>query len=215
MMTTLFFRRRVALQWGVLLLSGWLLTACQRDEPCPLCDAIVSGDEARVRQAIPGAEINKGFRAPVPGRMRFPFNDALERLHSPGSAEGPEAAAARSIVMLLLESGADPNGQFTFPSEDTAPPYIVSAAARAAESGDARVMRAFVARGLNPKHEFAGNALIAASGSGYADVVQVLLEAGVDVNYRDRAKRSALSEAIRTKNQALIAVLEQAGAKEF
>lgn len=119
--------------------------------------------------------------------------------------------------MMLLEAGADPSAEFAYSSSSSrsAGTAIVHAAVRVAEAGDAAVMRAFLARGLDPRRTAAGDALIASAQRGYDDLVRLLLDAGVNVNYRDRTGRSALTEAIRIKHRPLIALLEKAGASEW
>jgi ankyrin repeat protein len=54
----------------------------------------------------------------------------------------------------------------------------------------------------------------ALTGTGHPDVVQKLLAAGADVNAKDKAGRSALTWARWNRNDAIVAALRQAGARD-
>jgi ankyrin repeat protein len=61
---------------------------------------------------------------------------------------------------------------------------------------------------------YEGTALMEAARTGDAGMVQLLLDAGADVNAKDMFNRSALMVAIKAENAEIVSLLRKNGAKE-
>lgn len=168
-----------------------------------LVTATVAVDLANVKQLLAsGADPNQV--APHEGHDQSPWKLALHQAKStrPDTIE---------IVRAMLKSGANPSvawgqgpsrrGGYT----DLPETPILEAVATP------EVARALLEAGLDPRE--CGLALELAVEQGGADVVHVLVEAGVDVNTRATAI-TPLVAAIETRNVALMTYLEEHGARE-
>lgn len=223
---------RKALIWGVMVsvvpilgLFGWIVIQLNRPvEDCPLCDAVVTEDPTAVERALSDA-------ATVNDRA---WRMALERVDSPQDHEGPPL----EIVTTLLSRGADPNyfwtgasggtsqagGSVTFGdvtvgsgSSRSSGRRHFAAAAVAGDTDKVQTIDLFLQKGLDVKGAPAGEALVAAARASHVNTVRRLLQAGVPVNYvaSEVPRRTALAEAIQTRDLAVIAALESAGAREW
>jgi len=168
-----------------------------------LVAATVAVDLAKVKQLLAtGANPNK--LAPHEGHDQSPWKLALHQAKStrPDTIE---------IVRAMLTSGANPavawgegpsrRGGYT----DLPETPILEAIATP------EIARALLEAGLDPRE--CGLALELAVEQRLADVVHVLVEAGVDVNTRATAI-TPLVAAIETRNVALMTYLEEHGARE-
>lgn len=120
------------------------------------------------------------------------------------------AAASKgfaNIVVILLESGADPNVRGALGGLP-----LVSAAAGGYESVVRRLLDAG-ARVDEPSGSFGVTALARASRYGHYQVVEVLIAAGADVNRPARGGATALVLAREHKHKRVEALLLAAGAK--
>jgi hypothetical protein len=161
---------------------------------------------------------------------------ALGRVGSIQDREGPQLRIAR----LLLDHGASPEYSWTgvlggqasatgasirlgdttvgggSSSSSTRRRYF-AAALVAGDTDDASLIGAFLEKGLDPKGQAAGEALVVAAMKGHVNVVKRLLAAGVSPNYvaSQPPRRTALAEAIQTRRLDVIAALEAAGAREW
>lgn len=229
-------RTRKALLWGTLLVLvpvlgalGWVVVQLMKpSQPCPPCDAIDTGEPAKVR-----ATLDAG--APADG---VAWHHALQHMVSSAEAAG----APLEIVLLLLERGGDPNdfwtptgtytvsrrserslrlGNTTLGTGDgprtASRRRVFAAAVVAGATADVAPIERFLAKGLDIHGRGAGEALIAATRAGHVDVVRRLLDAGVPPNYvaSEAPRRTALAEAIQTLDLTLIAALEAKGAREW
>jgi ankyrin repeat protein len=138
-------------------------------------------------------------------------------------------------IQKLLDYGADVNARakdstetrtiFTMQwlYEDGATPFL-----RAAQSGDATLMRLLLAHGADPKIATATNvtALAVAAGIGWVEgvtyewsekenleAVQMCLDLGIDINTRDGDGRTALHGAAHKGRNAVVQLLVDHGAK--
>ena len=223
-------RARTALLWGTFVVLipalgvlGWVaLQFTKTPDACPLCEAVDSGDVARVR-----AGIDAGGAVTIAA-----WHDALEGLQGAGPT--------LEIVALLLDHGADPNefwtpsrsytvggttasarfGDTTLASGDVTRPSrrrVFAAQVVAERSGDLALINRFLDHGLDVHGPGAGEALMAAARGGHLEMVRRLLGAGVPVNYvaSQPPRRTALAEAIQMRDLPLIGVLEGKGAREW
>lgn len=223
--------RRLLIGMLVLLVPvfgvfGWVVFRLTRPaEPCPLCDVVTTGDSAAVDRALAdGAAVTDDAWAL-----------ALQRVESPQDHGGPPL----QIVAALLEHGADANFSWSSisPRASSGGASITlggttastasaggssrrrhfAAAAIASDTDDVAILDRLLDRGLDPRGQAAGEALIAAAMAGHARLVSRLLDAGVPPNYvaSQAPRRTALAEAIQTLNLDVIAALEAAGGREW
>lgn len=197
-----------------LLLAGALAAACDAPPPCALCDAIEARDAAAVRAQL-------GAGAAVTSREIELAADPARVVVRTGG--GPQAAD-REVVELLVER-VDPNvswkvvsgglrGSSSTGSQKTR--YLAEALMEL--WGDRAILDRLVARGLDVRGVPGGQALRQAVISGRVDAVRALVAAGAPVNHVGInlvERTTPLAEAIQTRDLALIALLEQAGAVEW
>lgn len=114
-------------------------------------------------------------------------------------------AGRPEVVRVLLENGADASLRVNF----------WSPLGQAAAAGDLELIRLFIAWGADPAAKgpvFLGTPLMDAVAAGQAAAARALIEAGAEVNTSDRRERSALNLAIERGDEAMIALLHEAGA---
>lgn len=228
-------RARTLVIWMVALVLvpvlgglGWVaLQLIRPAEPCPLCDAVATGEVVQVQAALDrGASVTS-----------VAWHDALEAARATTETGSPSLA----IVALLLDHGADPNdfwtpsgsysaaspttaslrlGSTTFASGGASLPSrrrVFAAEVAALRSPDTALIERFLTRGLDVQGKGAGEALVSAARARHLAIVQRLLDAGVPANYvaTELPRRTALAEAIQTLDLPLIAALEARGAREW
>lgn len=170
-----------------------------------LMDAVVTADVGRVEKAL-ASGANPNRMTPHGGHAQAPWKIALRQARP----NRPETAA---IVRALLKAGANPEVAWgEEPSRSGG--YSVQGAdpileAVSTESPD--VARALLQAGLDPR--LGQVALELAVERGNAEIVHLLVEAGVDVN-ATAASTTPLVAAIETRNVALMTYLEAHGARE-
>jgi len=170
-----------------------------------LVQATVAVDAPRVRQMLAsGADPNK--MAPYEGHDQSPWKLALHQMRT----NRPDTIA---IVQAMLKAGANPAtawGEGPSPrggySVQPTTPMLEAVSTSTPEAA-----RALMQAGLDPR--LAQVALEVAVENGQADIVHVLVEAGVDVNSQATAI-TPLVAAIQTRNVALMTYLEDHGARE-
>ena len=108
------------------------------------------------------------------------------------------------VVKLLLEHGADKNGQDS---------YGQSLAMTAASNHHADVLALLIASGadINAPNQYRITPLAVAAEQGHLDLVNMLVAAGARVNARDTAGGTALSVAILRGYKEIVAALLVAG----
>ena len=199
---------------AILVLAAALtLPSCRRgengqrggDRERQLVEAAVAGDLAQVQKLLSaGADPNK--MAPFEGHDQSPWKMALNK----AKLKRPDTIA---IVKAMIRSGANPEvawgeapskrGGFSVQQQS---PLLDGVSI-----GSAEIVRALLDAG--PRPSVGGVALELAVENGQADIVHVLVEAGVDVNTRATAI-TPLVAAIQTRNVALMNYLEEHGARE-
>jgi len=196
-------------------LAAAVLTGCSAPPPCRLCDAVEARDLAAVRALLAQGEA-------VTARVLETAADP-NRVVARTPPGGPEAID-REIVDLLLENG-DPNARWMLAgsrlrsgSSSGSQKAVYLAEALMELWGDRAMVERLLARGLDVRGTPGGQALRQAVISRRPDAVRALLAAGapvnhVGVNVLDRT--TPLAEAIQTRDLALIALLESAGAVEW
>jgi hypothetical protein len=170
-----------------------------------LAAATVAADVGTVKRLLAaGADPNK--MAPYEGHYQSPWKLALHQVR-PGRADLLE------IIQAMLKAGASPTVAWGQAPSLRSGGYTTQ---RHAPMSDAvlysapDVARALMAAGLGPR--FAETDLILAIENGQAEIVHVLVEAGVDVN--SHRASTPLVAAIDARNLALMTYLEEHGARE-
>jgi len=184
-----------------------------------LAAAALAGDTAAVRSLLAaGADPNR--MVPVQGQPQSPWFLALDRL-------GPQRPVTIEIVKAMLAGGARPDRAWRSGSGDPARPrdsfWKRLGSARSAGTGDVNpldvamrypapeAVRALVAaKGWEPR--LGERALVEAIGMRADEIARVLVEAGVDVNCNPGP--TPLVAAVEARNAALVAYLEEHGARE-
>jgi hypothetical protein len=179
----------------------------QQTTPCPLCDAVDTGDPAAVKAALDGrtAIDNRAWQIAI-----------LAVANAPGSQPSME------IARLLVEAGADPNAWWSMPmparrSAVSGRGGQLRASVVLAMTADTPVLvDALIARGLDVSGPPGGEALVAAAGIAHLAVVERLLSAGVPPNYQSHDDGlMPLAAAIQTRHLGVIAAIESAGGREW
>ena len=172
-----------------------------------LMTAVAAADVDGVRQALAaGADPNRMVL--LEGHYQAPWKIALRRLR-------PDRPAYAAIAQAMLAAHADPavawgeepskRGGY---SEQVTTPIL-----EAQFYGDAAAVRAVLAAGLDPRSGVAETALVLACENRQHDVVRALVDGGVPVNTRHAAS-TPLVAAIEARDAALMAYLEEHGARE-
>ena len=87
---------------------------------------------------------------------------------------------------------------------------------KAVQSGDMEAVRHLLAKGVDVNSQddaLRGTALMYAAAKGAADTVSLLLEAGADIEIRNKHGRNALMEAARGGNEHVVELLLNHGAE--
>jgi len=150
--------------------------------------------------------------APEPGCIRLPSALNIVQDDDPISALYDAARSGHSArALALLKAGADPHALPPANARDQR-----SLLALAAVLSDPGLLRALIARGVDPNQTHAGmSALIAAtrdSWHGRPDAVTILLTNGADPQCADAEGNTPLHHAARSTNPTVAALLCDAGA---
>jgi len=130
-------------------------------------------------------------------------------IHFGQSGISPLISAAsnggQAMVKLLLENGADVNGQGG---------YYGNVLQAAAGSGHEEIVKLLLEKGpeVNAQGGKYGNALQAAAGSGHEEIVKLLLEKGAEVNAQGEEYGNALQAAARSGREEIVKLLLEKGA---
>lgn len=187
-----------------------LLTACGA-APCLLCDAIESGDEARVRVRLAAGD------TVTPAVLRL----ALDQTTILGRLRMAELGATERAIADAVLQRADVNQRWSELTTDrysarSSRSYVYAAAAAVQTWGDSAMVAMLLDRGLDVGGVPGGEALVMAAREGRDEALRLLLSAGAPVNHTGVSVPStALAEAIQRRDLALIALLEAAGAVEW
>jgi hypothetical protein len=170
-----------------------------------LAAATVAADVAAVKRLLAsGANPNK--MAAYDGHYQSPWKLALHQVR-PGRTD------LNDIIQAMLTSGADPAVAWGQAPSLRSRAYTTQ---RHEPMSDAvsysapGLARALMAAGLDPR--LAETDLVLAIETGQAEIVHVLVEAGVDVN--SHRASTPLVAAIDARNRALMTYLEEHGARE-
>ena len=184
-----------------------------------LAAATLARDTAAVTRLLAaGADPNR--MVPVLDRPQSPWYIALDQLR-------PKRPESVEIIKAMLAKGARPDRAWgTSGGDVTRPPKSfwkkLTSGGRGPSTGDfiplaivmlhpvPEAVRALVAAGMNPPG--GQNALVRAIESGDDEIARILVEGGVDVNCRPAT--TPLVAAIEARNVAMMAYLEQRGARE-
>ena len=216
-------RRHAALVLLVVALAGCVRVERPPDGGKPeqvLAAATLAGDVAAVRSLlVAGADPDK--MVPVQGRPQSSWFLALDQLR-------PRRPATIEIVKAMLEKGARADRAWRSGSGNPTraePSLWKKLTGSGRTSGTSamnpldiamrypspEVVRALVgAKGWEPR--LGESALVSAIEMREDEIARILVEAGVDVNCHPGT--TPLVAAVETRNAALIAVLEQHGARE-
>jgi hypothetical protein len=172
-----------------------------------LTQAIVQRDVATAQRAI-AAGVN--YRARVRQNVTLSQFIIDEMLTSPRESEALERIGA-----AMFAAGADANASISITRRRS-----VSLAEKAVETGSPILIEAMIRAGLRMKSDGTGRALVTACRLGYTAVVERLVTAGADVNYHWWGSGTIgcltpLSEAVQGRHEAIIELLERAGATEW
>lgn len=180
-----------------------LLGGCGGDPRArELCEAISRSDVRDVEQVLAGGAIDplKDAGGCVPAREGFLKAD---------SDDGARIAQA------LLDNGLDANavvllaGRHRGPNASSVRGLVELAAGHERPA----LIQALTARGLDIKGRNAGLAVLRAAEAGHIGVVRALVEAGAGIN-EPLGESTALGRAIRLRRHAVIAYLDERGARE-
>jgi hypothetical protein len=170
--------------------------------------ATVAGDVGKVRQLLAsGADPNK--MVPHEGHYQSPWKLALHQVR-------PQRRELVDIVLAMISAHANPEVAWgEAPARRGVRGYFsvkpVVPVLEASSNSAPAVVRALMEAGLNPSH--GKLALVLAVENGQAEIVHILVEAGVDVNCHPTAN-TPLVAAIEARNVAIMTYLEDHGARE-
>ena len=208
---------------AILLISscGAKLPPYGGEKESALATATMAVDVGAVTRLLgAGADPNK--MVPVNGNRQSPWFLALYLLR-------PARPEMVPIIKAMLNAGANPNDVWGTMTDVHAPPeslwHRFTHHARSAGTGmfstfdvlmvnaapQADVVRALTAAHARP--QLAQALLVSSIESGDADVVHVLVDAGVDVNCRPGANTPLLA-AIEARDVPMMTYLEEHGARE-
>ncbi len=163
-----------------------------------------------------GADPNAGY---LWEGLSPPFTALTGALGS-GDDDPPPQEHGLALARLLLERGADPNDSQTLYNEagDTYDEWIELLLEFGLGTGDGGHWRRLLAPALESPREMLEDALQVAAGHGFAHRTRLLLDHGADPNGYGTAHhiyhgRSALEEAALHGHPEIVAMLDQAGAR--
>ena len=188
------------------------MTACGRvvkpprggDPELKLVAATARADIPAVSQLL-AAGANPNAMITFEGASHSAWEYALKQVR-------PKKPETIQLVDVLLKAGANPNTAWGggiaqgIAHESDAVPIDL-----AMLHPDARVVRAILDAGMNPR--YGELALVMAVEQGDAEIVHLLVEHGVNVNSH-RSANTPLTAAIEARNAALMTYLEDHGARE-
>jgi uncharacterized protein len=185
-----FDRLSIAAQAGDIELFHALVTAenqqhCKKSDPPLLMSAVMAGRADVVRALIAaGADVNAKVE------MFFTF-DALETAVDKGYTE---------IAQLLLDAGADPNWNNQNPG--------LCPIRKACEKGHTDIVRLLINAGAAVKFETSFRLLVdAAEKSSQPEIIQLLIDAGCNVNTRNYQSETPLTAACRRARVDIVQTL--------
>lgn len=186
-----------------------------------LAEAIDTKDVAAARSALASGvdfdtDVTVGNEPP-----RALLSLLVDRI---GFHVGPADPRLEEIAAAVFAAGADPNyrirrhgasGTTRRTTSSRGPMCLVEEAVWAKSPALIDIM---LKAGLRVKEECASRALLAACREGDTAVVQRLVEAGADVNYKSTSygrTETPLSAAVKGRQVAIVEILDRAGAQEW
>lgn len=136
---------------------------------------------------------------------------------NPGTTEVLKLVIARNPQMPTIGQGIaikPPDQEFTIRTKSSRLSTKSSAVERAAARWSPDGVRVLLDHGLTIRSVGVNGALVAAAANGAAPIITMLLDAGADVNGRDRNNDTALAMARRVNNAEIVKLLLARGARE-
>jgi hypothetical protein len=181
---------------GVLCGLVVLASGCDAPRGQQLCDAIARRDVSTVQRLLSGPPINplKAHGACVPAAAVF------------GAAKANDSAMV-AIGIELLKAGLPADASWVSPGH----PEPVWAIEAAAANGNAELVRALVAVGLDVKGPEVTRALVLAAGAGHLRVVKLLVQEGADLEATFGGE-TPLYRALANEQDEVVQFLEETAA---
>jgi hypothetical protein len=179
-------------RWAVLCCVGVLVGGCAPPRGVQLCDAIAKRDVATVQRVLDGPELN----ATIPYGTCVPA-DVFRTAR-------PDDDALTTIGLELVKAGLPADASW-IPPGHSAPITAIDAAAG---NGNAELVRALLAVGLDLTTLEAARALVQAAGAGHLSVVTLLVDEGISLEATSGGE-TALQRARASGREAVVAFLER------
>ena|SRR6188768_658332 len=186
----------VSVRFGLLCGLAVLAGGCARPRGQQLCEAIAKRDVKTVGQLLDGPAIN----------MTIPQGSCVPAAAVFGVA-APDDKVLTSIGVALVAAGLPADAYWIAPGR--AEP--VRAVEAAASNGNAELVRALLAVGLDVTSPEATRALVQAAGAGHLAVVQLLVGEGADLEATSGGE-TALDRARAKGQERVVQFLEATAA---